>query len=83
MASFAPTADLRSGRGRTASFAPTAFPTILFTMQDSPVSGAPAAQDLSRGRKMYATDDGGGKKKNTGSAVYIANQDIDNQKHIK
>ena len=27
MASFAPTADLRSGRGRTASFAPTAFPT--------------------------------------------------------
>ena len=27
MASFAPTADLRSGRGRTAPFAPTAFPT--------------------------------------------------------
>ena len=27
MASFAPTADLRSGRGRTASFTPTAFPT--------------------------------------------------------
>ena len=27
MASFAPKADLRSGRGRTASFTPTAFPT--------------------------------------------------------
>lgn len=46
--------------------APTAFPIILFTMQDSPVSGAPAAQDLSRGRKMYATDDGGGKKRTQG-----------------
>ena len=83
MASFAPKADLRSGRGRTASFAPTAFPTIPFTMQDSPVSGAPAAQELSRGQKMYATDDGGGKRKNTRSAVYTANQDIDNQKYTK
>lgn len=58
-------------------------PTIPFTMQDSPVSGAPAAQELSRGQKMYATDDGGGKRKNTRSAVYTANQDIDNQKYTK
>lgn len=58
----------------------TAFPTILFMMQDSPVSGAPAAQEPSRGQKTYATDDGGGKKKNTGNAAYTAGQDINNQK---
>ena len=74
---LAPTADARR------LYAPTAFPTIPFTMQDSPVSGAPAAQELSRGQKMYATDDGGGKRKNTRSAVYTANQDIDNQKYTK